>query len=289
MSVMNVAFGMEMRKPSLRERLAMAEANLKIKPPRKNLIINKPTVSMMNAVERVLQSKTPQEEAQVIEDSFNMNETYQRDRYTNLFNLRYKRSMMHWIFNGGIKIDNNNKASVIDSRLKKDTLIAKPGIESFCALKDSITTALSALLQWNINIDDQDFCGNTGLHYAVKHQNLKSVQLLLESGANPNIKNQKGNIPVMELLAKKGLSQLGVADIVRLLLKFGSDIYSENYKGESLDKLARIQQTARNESLKRAEQVTYSEYILTKCGLAPEIEKQTPKTNCKLWNLIFKV
>lgn len=45
-------------------------------------------------------------------------------------------------------------------------------------------------------IDTQNNVGDTPLHYAAHYENLEIVQLLLENGANANIKNYKGETPL---------------------------------------------------------------------------------------------
>ena len=71
-------------------------------------------------------------------------------------------------------------------------------------------------------INAQDCYGMTPLHYAVRSGNYDAVQVLLEAGANPNIENQDGSIP-LDLGFKLPVNY----DLIELLLKKGSDIHHQ--------------------------------------------------------------
>jgi ankyrin repeat protein len=53
------------------------------------------------------------------------------------------------------------------------------------------------------NLDTQDVNGDTALHYAVQLKQEKIVQMLLNKGANPNVKNDFGNTPLMMICTHK--------------------------------------------------------------------------------------
>ena len=61
-------------------------------------------------------------------------------------------------------------------------------------------TALAFLLSWNPDLDIQDVDGYTALHLAVKSVeklgSTRPVRALLMKGANPSIRDNKGNLPI---------------------------------------------------------------------------------------------
>lgn len=109
----------------------------------------------------------------------------------------------------------------------------------------------SYLLQYN-DINQTDSAGRTALHYAVGAEQVEAVELLLQSGANPDIQDGvnnvtplhwasgSGNVKIVELLAsrvenidaqnKHGETaaeiamQTGNTEIIQLLINFGSNI-----------------------------------------------------------------
>ena len=60
-----------------------------------------------------------------------------------------------------------------------------------CTLGDF--EAVSLLIQGGVNVNLQGDMGSTPLHNAVEHLDLKIAELLLESGADPYIKNEFGD------------------------------------------------------------------------------------------------
>lgn len=54
---------------------------------------------------------------------------------------------------------------------------------------------IKALLKNGANPDIQDACGNTALHIAVLHRDIRSVALLLRYGARTDIRNNAGSLP----------------------------------------------------------------------------------------------
>lgn len=65
------------------------------------------------------------------------------------------------------------------------------------ATTEAITSTINALLQAGIPIDSQDHFGQCPLHYSVRTGNVDALNLLLQNGANPNIKdNIRGNTPL---------------------------------------------------------------------------------------------
>jgi ankyrin repeat protein len=60
------------------------------------------------------------------------------------------------------------------------------------------------LAQSRIKIDAQDVDGNTALMWAAEHGNLDIVDLLVKAGANPSLKNNRGE--TAEALAEQGIA-----------------------------------------------------------------------------------
>ncbi|KAF7489736.1 Leucine-rich repeat serine/threonine-protein kinase 1 [Sarcoptes scabiei] len=90
------------------------------------------------------------------------------------------------------------------------------------------------------NINSQDDKGRTALHEAVIANSLECVQLLLENGANPNLKqnysddlNQSGKTPLHLAV------QNGRLDLVKVLLKNNANIFIRDGNHLTASKLAR--------------------------------------------------
>jgi uncharacterized protein len=72
-------------------------------------------------------------------------------------------------------------------------------------------------LEETTDIDEVDFKGWSGLHWALVREVDAVIDLLLDSGANPNLPTGTGRIPLIIALRS------GQADAVKLLLKAGAD------------------------------------------------------------------
>lgn len=85
------------------------------------------------------------------------------------------------------------------------------------------------------DINDQDNAGNTALHEAALQGHIEIVELLIENGADVNIKSIEmfGDTPLIDASAN------GHLDVVKYLLKNGADPTIRNAKGltafESVD------------------------------------------------------
>jgi len=75
-------------------------------------------------------------------------------------------------------------------------------------------------------VDSQDRNGNTPLHYAVNSRSTEEIKRLLRMGANPNIQNNKGNTPMMDVFAGEWSS-----DVIRMLHFYGSILTLKNKDG----------------------------------------------------------
>ncbi len=93
-------------------------------------------------------------------------------------------------------------------------------------LKENVKGAESALRAGaHVNLQEETESGDTALIIAVKDNNKNMVQLLLDHGANPNIKNDDGFTALFYIRD----DNLDIAlDIIKLLIEYGADL---NVKG----------------------------------------------------------
>lgn len=79
----------------------------------------------------------------------------------------------------------------------------------------------------DVPLDNRDEIhdGNTALHIACYFTNIKAVDILLERGADVNVKNDKGDTPLCVLARRNPCSDDAVfADIAKLLLSNGAKV-----------------------------------------------------------------
>ena len=77
----------------------------------------------------------------------------------------------------------------------------------FVAAENNKPKAVSALLDVHAVLDTQDTLGRTPLYIAIYKKNVDVAKLLVQAGANPNIKNKNGKSP--KILAKSmGLTEV---------------------------------------------------------------------------------
>lgn len=82
---------------------------------------------------------------------------------------------------------------------------------------------LSIIAQYNKYIGVTDHKGDTLLHFAVIHDNVVAVKLLLEKGIDINTQNAYGNTPLHYAYA------YGTSEIVDKLIEAGADQYVANH------------------------------------------------------------
>lgn len=84
------------------------------------------------------------------------------------------------------------------------------------AVFDGDTELVKHLLEnGNQNLNTRDKLGRTLLHYSACRSKVEIVQLLLEKGANPYLKDKNGNTP---------LHWCGHEDVIDLLVTHGANI-----------------------------------------------------------------
>jgi ankyrin repeat protein len=134
-------------------------------------------------------------------------------------------------------------------------LLLEHGADPLAASKDGVTPLMEAvsgmgggtvmngiaMVAYAGEVNQQDRDGNTALLIASTEAGTVVVRALLRAGANPNLANSKGTLPITAV-ARNGLS-----DRVQLLLAFGADPSLRQSNMPSATELVR--QTAPNPEL----------------------------------------
>lgn len=130
----------------------------------------------------------------------------------------------------------------------------------FFAIRGSKLKILEMLIDKGHDINFKNGFGETPLHYAVYHENIEAVKLLLQSGAL-FLKNKKGNTPLSQSVYADNLN------LVKLLIKYGADIRVRNNDGFSLLHLAAS--IKKSNTLKYLIKLGLSVHSECKSGLTP--------------------
>ena len=93
---------------------------------------------------------------------------------------------------------------------------SEPTLPNLICKNASIAEVKSRLAE-TADIDEVDFKGWSGLHWALVREVDAVIALLLNSGANPNLPTGTGRIPLIIALRS------GQVDAVKLLLEAGAD------------------------------------------------------------------
>jgi len=98
------------------------------------------------------------------------------------------------------------------------------------AANNGVVTIVKKLLDEGIDIDAQDDIGWTALHFASQNNHFKTIDLLLEYKANPNIHDKQGNGPLWTagMNVKNGDCQAIIS-----LLKADAEPTHENHHGRT--------------------------------------------------------
>ena len=75
---------------------------------------------------------------------------------------------------------------------------------------------ISLLLSFNANPNAKDFEGSTPLHIAADGNNIECVRLLIEAGANPNLRNEFGTKSI-DLIKKRGFQSVLNTPVKKIL------------------------------------------------------------------------
>ena len=90
------------------------------------------------------------------------------------------------------------------------------------------------IFDWTIangaDVNFQDKIGYTALHFAAQNNSFEYAKLLIDNGADPNIRDVHGNIPLWTAMFN---SKLVINDTTKLLLKHNSNVELENNYGKN--------------------------------------------------------
>ena len=99
------------------------------------------------------------------------------------------------------------------------------------------TELMSYLIERGVPVNHQNNKGQTALHYAAIYGSLTATQLLIESGADPNICDMHGNNALWAALSTHREPSIRV-----LLVRAGADATHKNKMGKSVLDFARQSQ-----------------------------------------------
>jgi len=85
------------------------------------------------------------------------------------------------------------------------------------------------LIENGADVDFKDKGGYTSLHFAAQESRVEELNLLIQNGANPNLKDYYGNTPLWTAL----INSKGKFEIVKKLIENGADMKIENNYGKS--------------------------------------------------------
>jgi ankyrin repeat protein len=106
-------------------------------------------------------------------------------------------------------------------------------------------SVLNYLIEKGADIDFQDKNGYCALHFAAQNKEIRITEILLNRGANPNLKDLHGNAPIWTAI----MNSREEFDIVKMLLKKNADIETKNKHGKSPKELWNLRFETEIESL----------------------------------------
>jgi len=96
-------------------------------------------------------------------------------------------------------------------------------------LWDMSATELAELLDSGVGVNDPDESDDYMLSAACARLQTESVRLLLQRGADPNVRNSEGDTPLLSTINVVAHNPAAALEIARMLLDAGADIEKRGY------------------------------------------------------------
>jgi ankyrin repeat protein len=104
---------------------------------------------------------------------------------------------------------------------------SEPTLPNFVCRSLPVEYILERMNELGVDIDEVDFKGWSGLHWALVREAPKVIKLLLDSGANPNLATGTGRLPLNIAMRS------GQVDAVQMLLASGADPEAADSDGKT--------------------------------------------------------
>lgn len=102
------------------------------------------------------------------------------------------------------------------------------------AVIGGLLKVVNVLINKGANVNIRDRYGFTALNYAVQNYNVEAAKILIDNGADVHSKDKWGN----NIINKATFESKGRGEIIKLLLAAGANPYEENDHGVNAIKLA---------------------------------------------------
>lgn len=100
-----------------------------------------------------------------------------------------------------------------------------------CAVSQKKINIIETLLAHGANIDASESCNGRSLEIAIRYGDIEVIKLLLLYGADPNIKNRRGQHPLIYLVEE--YYPVNKIPIIKLLLDYGADPNIKNKNNQT--------------------------------------------------------
>jgi len=104
---------------------------------------------------------------------------------------------------------------------------SEPTLPNLVCRNAAFEEIVSRLNESGVEIDEVDFKGWSGLHWALVREVPDVIKLMLDSGANPNLATGTGRLPLNIAMRS------GQGDAVRMLLAAGADPEAADIDGKT--------------------------------------------------------
>ncbi|WP_397571464.1 ankyrin repeat domain-containing protein [Schlesneria sp. T3-172] len=121
------------------------------------------------------------------------------------------------------------------------------------AAGNNMDDAVELLCEFGADVNAGDRQGKTALHDACSNERLTCLKILLKNGADPNKRDEKGVVPLMDLFC--GFIECPNALVAKWLIAFGADPTATSKSGKT------VRQYARRKIRQGGDEATISEII----------------------------